>query len=97
MCDQRLTNDIIQLQTGMRIPVEKLIESLTNFSDIFTHLCSLDPLGATEIMTSMIKIKSLLPAVAASNWQLQNITEQYQEATANAEREALQHQQKEQE
>ena len=81
-----------------RIPIDKLVESLTNFSDIFTHLCSLDPLAATGgVMTIMRKLNALLQSAAASNWQLQNISEQYKEATASAEKEALEQQLREQE
>ena len=76
-----------------QIPIEQLVESLTNFSDIFTHLCSLDPLAATGgVMTIMRKLNTLLQGVAASNPELQNISEQYKKATANAENYAVEQQ-----
>ena len=81
-----------------RIPIAKLQESLTNFSDIITHLSSLYHQEATgHVMTIMRKLNALLQSVAASNWQLQNISEQYKEATASAEKEALEQQLREQE
>ena len=69
------------------------MESLTNFSDIFTHLCSLDPLAATGgVMTIMRKLNTLLQSVAASNSELQNISEKYEKAIANAENDAVEQQ-----
>lgn len=101
VCDRRLTDDIANLfGGGAGIPIDALVKSLTNFLDIFTHLCSLDPLAANgEVMTVMRKINGLLPVAASAtrDWQLQNIATQYKEETANAEKEASEHKEKEQE
>lgn len=74
------------MEKSSSIKIDKVINSLEHYLEIFHHLCSMDPLATRSLIKHVAMVKQLIKAEVMDNSYLTGIYNLYKEVTADVER-----------